>query len=54
MTKKDLVKQALIDKVLIDLDEIGNRVFVVSENDPKSIKNLRDELLKKLRSDKKI
>lgn len=48
-TKKDLVDQAKIDTTLQDIDTNEKRVFVVSQNDKKSIKNLRDELTKHLR-----
>lgn len=44
LTKKDLVSQDKIDAVLKAIDKTHKRVFVVSENDPKSIKNLADAL----------
>ena len=50
-TKKDLVDQAKIDSVVSGIDNNEKRVFVVSQNDEKSIKNLRDELTKHLRED---
>jgi hypothetical protein len=32
------------------LEKIGNRVFVIAENDPESIKNLQDALVAHLRA----
>lgn len=49
LSKKDLVEQDKIDTVLKDIDNTKNRVFVVSEIDPESVKVLRDELVKELR-----
>lgn len=47
-TKKDLVDQHKIDAVLKDIDKDENRVFVVSQNDKKSVKMLQDALVKQL------
>lgn len=52
-TKKDLVNQDIIDAVLSGIDTDKNRVFVISENDAESIKQLRDELVRHLESNKK-
>lgn len=49
LTKKDLVNQDKIDLVLKNLDTNKKRVFVVSENDPESIKKLADALVLHLR-----
>jgi GTP-binding protein len=49
LTKKDLVTSDKIDAVLKDIDNGDNRVFVVSENDPKSVKTLADALVLHLR-----
>lgn len=49
LTKKDLVEQDKIDASLQKLDTDKKRVFVVSENDPESIKNLADALVLHLR-----
>ena len=49
LTKKDLVNKGYIETVKSNIDKIGNRVFVIAENDPESVKNLRDELVKHLR-----
>lgn len=49
LSKKDLVEQEKIDRVHSDIDKIKNRVFVISENDPGSVKKLRDELVNELR-----
>ena len=49
LTKKDLVDQDIIDKALSDIDKTKKRVFVISQNDPKSLKNLRDALVSHLR-----
>lgn len=48
-TKKDLVDQDKIDAVVNSIDESEKRVFVISQNDPKSIKELQDSLVKRLR-----
>ncbi len=50
LTKKDLVSQDSIDSIVSSLAKTKNRVFVISENDPDSIKNLRDELVSHLAS----
>ncbi len=49
LTKKDLVDKAYIDKVLRDIDTNKKRVFVISQNDMSSIKELQDELVSHLR-----
>lgn len=49
LTKKDLVDQAKIDATLKNIDSDEKRVFVVSENDPESIKILSDALVSHLR-----
>lgn len=48
-TKKDLVNKDKIDLALKDIDIDEKRVFVVSQNDPKSIKLLSDSLVERLR-----
>ncbi|MFT7507685.1 MAG: GTP-binding protein [Acidimicrobiales bacterium] len=48
LTKKDLVEQAVIETVLKGIDTTEKRVFVIAENDPESIKILRDSLMKHL------
>lgn len=45
LTKKDLVEQADIDAAVSALEKNKKRVFVISENDPDSIKQLRDALV---------
>ncbi|MFT5036445.1 MAG: GTP-binding protein [Candidatus Azotimanducaceae bacterium] len=50
-TKKDLVDIAVIQPFLNDIDINEKRVFVVSQNDPESIKILQDSLVEKLRND---
>lgn len=50
LTKKDLVESRIIENIVKDIDKYNKRVFVVSENDCESIKNLRDELITHLRS----
>jgi GTP-binding protein len=49
VTKKDLVLEADIATPVKDLAKTGNRVFVISENDPDSIKTLQDALVAHLR-----
>ena len=49
LTKKDLVDQSKIDATLKNIDSDEKRVFVVSENDPESIKILSDALVSHLR-----
>lgn len=49
LTKKDLVNQDKIDTVLRNLDNNKNRVFVIGQNDEKSIKTLQDALVEHLR-----
>ncbi len=48
LTKKDLVNQAKIDAVVQRIDKNENRVFVISAQTGEGVKNLRDELVKKL------
>ena len=50
LTKKDLVSQAEINRAVESIDTTENRVFVIAENDPESIKILQDELVKHLRT----
>lgn len=47
-TKKDLVNQDKIDSVMSAIDNIENRVFVISTKTDEGVKTLRDELVKKL------
>lgn len=49
LSKKDLVDQQKIDTVCESIDTDENRVFVVSESDPESIKMLADALVLHLR-----
>jgi GTP-binding protein len=49
LTKSDLVKKEYIDSAQAALANIVNRVLVVSENDPESIKHLSDTLVSHLR-----
>lgn len=49
-TKKDLVDKAKIDAAISSIDSGENRVFVISENDPESVKNLQDTLMQHLQS----
>lgn len=49
-TKKDLVDSAIIAEVLKKVDNDQKRVFVISENDPESIKILRDALMQHLQA----
>lgn len=49
LTKKDLVDREKIDEVTEKLDTGKNRVFVISQNDPESVKTLSDALVSKLR-----
>jgi GTP-binding protein len=50
LTKKDLVEQDYIDGVVASLAKTGKRVFVISENDPDSIKDLQDQLITHIRN----
>ncbi len=50
LTKKDLVEQGYIENIKKKFDKLENRVFIISENDEESVKNLRDELVKHLKS----
>lgn len=45
LTKKDLVEQSYIDNSIESIAKINNRVFIISENDPESIKNISDTLV---------
>ena len=49
LTKKDLVEQAYIEEAKQSLEKTGNRVFVLSANDEKSIKEFRDSLVSHIR-----
>lgn len=49
LTKKDLVNQEQIDRVVQTLEKIEKRVLVVSQEDAESIKNLSDTLVSHLR-----
>lgn len=49
-TKKDLVDSAVIEELLKKVDNDQKRVFVISENDPESIKILRDALMQHLQA----
>lgn len=53
LSKKDLVEQSFIDEVKETLAKTGNRVLVIAENDPESIKDLKDQLSQHLQSDNK-
>jgi GTP-binding protein len=48
LTKKDLVEQAFIDRVVQDLAKNEKRVFVIGQDDPDSLKKLSDQLTKHL------
>lgn len=50
LTKKDLVNKEDIDNTKKVFDNINNRVFVVSINDPESVKVLSDSLVSHLRA----
>tara|TARA_B100000745_G_scaffold291306_1_gene230964 strand:- start:3141 stop:4115 length:975 start_codon:yes stop_codon:yes gene_type:complete len=50
-TKKDLVDSHIIEEVLKDIDKHNKRVFVISENDGESIKDVRDALTVHLGND---
>ncbi|HEY0964462.1 MAG TPA: GTPase ObgE [Candidatus Paceibacterota bacterium] len=49
LTKKDLVDQAEIDRVVNALAKTENRVLVIGQDDPESYKKLRDSLVSYLR-----
>src|SRR6056297_1185518 len=49
VTKKDLVLEGDIESSVKTLEKTGNSVFVISENDPDSIKQLQDTLVSHLR-----
>lgn len=51
LTKKDLVKEGYIEDIKKSFDKFEKRVFVISENDPKSQKELRDALVAHLRAE---
>lgn len=48
LTKKDLVNQHIIDKVLKDIDITKNRVFVISTETGEGVKDLQDSLVQHL------
>ena len=48
-SKKDLVSQSKIDEVLESIDNIKNRVFVISAETGEGVKNLKDSLVSYLR-----
>lgn len=48
-TKKDLVEQHKIDSVVQSIDTNENRVFVISVTGGEGVKELQDELVKRLR-----
>ena len=48
-TKKDLVSQSKIDEIIKALDNLKNRVFVVSNQSQEDIKKLQDSLVLHLR-----
>jgi len=50
LTKKDLVKQELIDRVVNDLAKTKKRVLVISQDDLESYKKLSDELTSHLKA----
>jgi len=49
LTKKDLVLEEDIQERVEALEKTGNRVFVISETDPDSVKTLQDALVAHLR-----
>ncbi len=49
LTKKDLISQDKLDAVLSNIDIFKKRVFVVSVKTGEGVKNLRDQLVKRLR-----
>lgn len=49
LTKKDLVNQDLIESTVKELEKNEKRVLVISNTDPESIKNLKDNLVSHLR-----
>jgi len=49
LTKKDLVLEEDIESRVANLAKTGNRVFVISETDPDSVKTLQDALVAHLR-----
>lgn len=49
LTKKDLVNKEYIDDTIKKLEKIEKRVLVVGKNDPKSYKEVSDELINHLR-----
>jgi len=48
-TKKDLISQSKIDEAIADLDNSNKRVFVVSAKTGEGVKELRDQLVQRLR-----
>ena len=50
LTKKDLISQDILNKVLSDIDTYQKRVFVIAQNAPESIKKPSDALIEHLRS----
>lgn len=50
LTKKDLVSNDYIEESLKKLENIEKRVFVISENDPDSVKELQDTLVQHIES----
>lgn len=48
LTKKDLVSSHQVDEALKDIDNIKNRVFVVSGNTGEGLENLQNALIKRL------
>lgn len=50
LTKKDLINKEDLDRVVSALEKTGNRVLVVSQEDPESFKVVRDELVSYLRT----
>lgn len=51
LTKADLVTTEDIKNIRTEFDKTENRVFIIAENDPESIKNLADALIQKLRGE---
>lgn len=49
LSKSDVVNKAYIESFLNSIDEIHNRVFVISTTSGEGVKNLADELVKHLR-----
>lgn len=51
LTKKDLTNKDFIDSVIKDLVKNENRVFVISQEEPDSIKELQDALVSRVRDE---